>query len=69
MKINDPNATFVNLNYKCNNNCISCIREEHNKITPDPKLEDIKKIIDLILSYSDHIEFNGGEPTLRKDIF
>ncbi len=69
MKIEkDPHNCFVNLNYKCNNNCISCIREERNKLTQDPDFELIKREIDSISSYSTHIAFNGGEPTLRKDL-
>lgn len=65
----DPNACFVNLLYKCNNNCISCIREERNKTTEDPHLNKILNKINKILEGYNHIEFNGGEPTLRKDLF
>jgi hypothetical protein len=64
----DPNKTFVNLNYMCNNNCISCIREEQGRFAPEPSIKDIYRQIDQILDWSDHIEFNGGEPTLRKDL-
>lgn len=67
MKKIDPNKSFVNLTYKCNNNCISCIMENHYQ--NNLNIKTIKKKIKEILGYSKHIEFNGGEPTIRKDIF
>lgn len=63
----DNNQTFISLNYDCNNNCVSCIRE--TGVTPNPSFDEVKQSISKILSASQHIEFNGGEPTLRKDIF
>lgn len=65
----DNNASFINLNYECNNNCLSCIMERKFLYSKTRTIEKIKKKIDHILSYSDHIEFNGGEPTIRKDFF
>lgn len=64
----DPNKSFVNLTYKCNSNCISCIMEYHYQDVEISFLE-IKEKINNILRVSNHIEFNGGEPTLRKDVF
>ena len=59
--------TFVPVTYDCNDNCISCPvpRRQHKD---NPSLEDIKKEIDEALKNSKHIEINGGEPTLRKDL-
>lgn len=65
----DNNDCFVNLTYKCNNNCISCIMENHYQDDSNLTFENIKIKIDNILAKSNHIEFNGGEPTLRKDLF
>lgn len=59
--------TFVPVIYDCNNNCVSCpVPRRKNK--ENPSFQNIKKEIDEILSYSEHIELNGGEPTLRKDL-
>jgi len=66
--MNDPNKSFVNLTYKCNSNCVSCIMENHYQ-DRDISFSEICKKINGILSRSNHIEFNGGEPTLRKDVF
>lgn len=59
--------TFVPVMYDCNNHCISC-PVSRRKNEENPSLQNIKKEIDEILSYSDYIELNGGEPTLRKDL-
>jgi len=59
--------TFVPVMYSCNNNCISC-PVPRRLGRENPSLEDIKRDIDEILEYSSHIEFNGGEPTIRKDL-
>jgi len=59
--------TFIPLMYDCNDNCISCpVPRRHDK--DNPRFDDIKKEIDKITKTSEHIEFNGGEPTLRKDL-
>ncbi len=65
----DNNSCFVNLTYRCNNNCISCILKTKQRRSKDPTSKKILKKIDHILSWSNHIEFNGGEPSLRKDFF
>ncbi|MFW5847124.1 MAG: radical SAM protein [Nanoarchaeota archaeon] len=67
--MDDDNKNFVNLTYKCNNNCISCVMENHYQNDEMLTFEFITKQIDRILDRSKHIEFNGGEPTIRKDIF
>ena len=63
----DTRITFIPLTTRCNNNCISC-PAPIKKIEKDQSLANIKKKIDSILDYSSHISFNGGEPTLRKDL-
>lgn len=68
-KTSRNNSAFVNVNFVCNSNCISCIREKTAWSAPSPDFNHIKKRIDSIVSSSGHIGFNGGEPTLRKDIF
>jgi len=68
MNLKDPNKSFVNLNYKCNNRCSSCIMESMNS-NLEKDLETIKKEIDIITENLNHIEFNGGEPTLNKNLF
>ena len=65
----DKNKSFINLTYRCNNNCISCIMENHYQDDSDLTFNNIKNKIQRILRYSKHIGFNGGEPTLHKDIF
>lgn len=64
----DPNKCFVNLTYKCNNRCVSCIMPTRN-LQGEKSLKQIKIETNEILKNSGHIEFNGGEPTLNKDLF
>jgi His-Xaa-Ser system radical SAM maturase HxsC len=56
--------------FKCNNRCISCITDfkqhSRNQILP---LEELKSVIDRIDKDTDVMNFNGGEPTLRKNLF
>jgi His-Xaa-Ser system radical SAM maturase HxsC len=56
--------------FKCNNRCISCITDflEH-KNNPTLTMDQIKEIINNIDKEAETIDFNGGEPTLRKDFF
>lgn len=68
MNKKDPHKSFVNLNYNCNNNCSSCIMESMNSKL-EKSIEKIKKEIDEITENLNHIELNGGEPTLNKNIF
>lgn len=67
-KQKDDNNSFVNLNYICNNNCISCIMENHHTSGYIP-LKIVKKRINQLLRRFNHIEFNGGEPTLDNNLF
>ena len=59
--------TVVTVIYSCNDNCISCPAPRKGN-RENPSLEKIKSEIDKVLKFSKHIEFNGGEPTLRKDM-
>jgi MoaA/NifB/PqqE/SkfB family radical SAM enzyme len=68
MKGKDPHKSFVNLNYNCNNNCSSCIMEYMNSQI-EKSTKKIKEEIDIILKDLNHIELNGGEPTLNKNLF
>jgi len=68
IQINKNPVTNVPVIYDCNDNCISCpVPRRGNRI--NPSFEKITENIDQILSYSKHISFNGGEPTIRKDLF
>lgn len=64
----DPNKSFVNLTYKCNNRCISCIMP-HRVSQEEKSLGGIKTEIKKILKNSYNIGFNGGEPTLNPHLF
>ncbi len=65
----DPNTAFINLTYRCNNNCVSCIMENHFQDDSGITWGKVKDKIDQISKRSVHIEFNGGEPTLSPDLF
>jgi len=58
------------VNFKCNNKCISCIadREKHLR-QKDFSLKELKEIFRKIPANASTIDINGGEPTLRKDLF
>ena len=64
----DHNKDFVNLTYRCNSKCISCIMTQR-ALQEEKSFGQIKMEIDNILNHSDHIAFNGGEPTLNPDLF
>jgi len=59
--------TYTPLTYDCNDNCISC-PVPRKKERKNPSLKEIYIEIDKIKKYSEHIELNGGEPTLNKDL-
>ncbi|MFW5847008.1 MAG: radical SAM protein [Nanoarchaeota archaeon] len=61
------NRTYVPVIYDCNDNCISCPVPRKGQ-RENPTYEDIIKEVDEIKNHSNHIEFNGGEPTIRKDL-
>jgi pyruvate-formate lyase-activating enzyme len=58
---------FIPLTFDCNDNCISCPVPRKGK-RENPSLENIKKEIAEIVANYPMIVFNGGEPTLRKDL-
>ncbi len=67
MKNKKDFKTFVPVIYDCNDNCISCpVPRRKNK--ENPTFKDILREVNDILKISKHIELNGGEPTLRKDL-
>lgn len=56
--------------FRCNNRCISCITDfEVHRNNPEFTTDEVKSIIDNIDDDVSTIDFNGGEPTLRKDLF
>jgi MoaA/NifB/PqqE/SkfB family radical SAM enzyme len=62
--------TSIVLGYTCNNNCIfCCVSHKRNKIKDKSTKEILKDIHDASRRGSNYIEFIGGEPTIRKDIF
>ncbi|MBL7148114.1 MAG: 4Fe-4S cluster-binding domain-containing protein [Nanoarchaeota archaeon] len=58
------------ITFRCNNKCISCIadREEHFQ-QRDPSLKKLKWIFKKCSPNATTIDLNGGEPTLREDLF
>lgn len=62
------NECFVNLTFKCNDNCISCIMPKNNR-KYNKNLKSIIIKANSILKNSDHIDFNGGEPTISPFLF
>ncbi|MEM5806809.1 MAG: radical SAM protein, partial [Candidatus Aenigmatarchaeota archaeon] len=58
------------LSYKCNNNCRFCYcadkREKFDDMTTDMAKKELELAKERGCSF---VDFNGGEPTLRKDIF
>lgn len=68
---NNPNQVFlVMLGFSCNNNCIMCTTKPKEKYYQDRTtreiLEDLKKGMNQGFK---KVEFTGGEPTIREDIF
>jgi MoaA/NifB/PqqE/SkfB family radical SAM enzyme len=68
MRYIDNLPTFIPLTYDCNNNCISC-PVPRKGVRKNFSLDYIKNKIDQIALHSKHIELNGGEPCLNKDLF
>ncbi len=54
--------------HQCNNNCLSCIRDENFIKTPNLKLEDISRTIEKLSQKVNTVFITGGEPTLRSDL-
>ena len=58
------------MGYACNNNCVFCYNEHKRDSIKQKSTKQIKQ--DLLSSKkagANYIEFIGGEPTIRKDIF
>jgi len=68
---NVPRLIFWELTKRCNLKCVHCRAEaEENSFTGELKLDEIKGIIDNIVSdYSPILVLTGGEPLYRDDIF
>lgn len=61
---------LVTINFRCNNNCISCInyRKAANS-SRDRDWDSIKKILKKLGGKGlTHLDINGGEPTLRRNL-
>ena len=61
------NTLDVVVGYPCNNNCIFCLNPLTKK--KSLKLSEIKAKLSENAGKFDKVEFIGGEPTIRKDIF
>jgi MoaA/NifB/PqqE/SkfB family radical SAM enzyme len=62
--------TAIITGYSCNNNCRFCYDGGHKRTLPDMSTRTIKK--ELLMGRkrgSDFVDFLGGEPTIRRDIF
>src|SRR4030042_3452821 len=57
------------LGYECNNNCIFCYVGDKKKITPMTTGQAKDELENGIERGCTIVDFNGGEPTIRKDIF
>jgi len=61
----------ITVNFKCNNNCISCIN--YRKVANSNRersLDDIKRMMKKLEKEGvKHLDLNGGEPTIKKDLF
>lgn len=59
----------IMMGYECNNNCIFCYAGD-KKSFKAMTTEEVKKELEKGINRGcDYIDFNGGEPTIRKDIF
>jgi len=65
-----PSMLYVNIDEKCNENCVFCVVKGKNVGTfGSMSKEEVKKTIkDFINNNGIDIVFTGGEPTLRKDL-
>jgi len=62
--------TAIILGYSCNNNCTFCCMSDRRKKIKDKITEEVKKdIFNAKERGTTYLEFVGGEPTIRKDIF
>ncbi len=69
-KTRSPDTLYINLDEKCNQNCVFCIVKGANKDKfGSMSREEAKKIIkNFIGGGGKTIVFTGGEPTLRDDL-
>ncbi|MEW5944708.1 MAG: radical SAM protein [bacterium] len=63
-----PEKLIINLTYRCNNRCVMCAVGDRPKVDADPG-----RCAELLREYHRRgvrlVDFDGGEPTLRKDLF
>jgi len=67
----NSNQVFLNmLGFSCNNNCIMCTTKPKEKNYRDRNTEDILDDLKKGINQGFRkVEFTGGEPTIREDIF
>lgn len=68
---NNPNQVFlVMVGFSCNNNCIMCTTKPKEKHYQDRTTQEILDDLKNGMNQGfEKVEFTGGEPTTRKDIF
>ena len=62
------NSAYINLGFKCINNCLFCAVADVSSIGMDTK-DAIAAINYCLEAGCDVFTFSGGEPTIRKDFF
>lgn len=55
--------------FSCNNNCILCSLKDQVGIHQDKTTEEIKIILKSSIKEFSSVEFTGGDPTIRKDLY
>jgi cyclic pyranopterin phosphate synthase len=68
--MNASKLWLIMTGFSCNNNCLLCSLRPQAKLNKDKDTRDILKLIDegRQAGYA-RVEFTGGEPTIRPDIF
>lgn len=71
IKIDYMHTVNISLTNRCNLHCGYCCTESGNFISNEMSFEDIKKIIDNVISYlkPQNINLSGGEIFIRDDIY
>lgn len=66
----NPNTLYINLDEKCNENCVFCVVKGSNKGKfGSMDIKEAGKIIKEFIEYGgETLVFTGGEPTLREDL-
>ncbi|XOB46840.1 MAG: radical SAM protein [Candidatus Nealsonbacteria bacterium] len=69
-KERNPTRLYINLDEKCNENCVFCVIKGSNKGKfGSMSAKEAKKIIKEFVEYGgETLVFTGGEPTLRDDL-